>query len=268
MEQKILPPPDKRGIIKALPSELSEQNILRLKKFGSFMVLYDFVQDHFVRPRLHKADPQRHREILNKLISPVKKSRVLDVACGTGGAISHFDSGNEYTGLDLSYAMLKQAVKKAQKKSFLKSRLIQGNAEEIPLEDESFEFVSMDTALHMIPKYQLAIAEVARVLIKGGVFVCSTPVVGINRKFDITWEKIADKRGLHSLSEDDIKAVCSRNGLIYSHIDTNGGVLYFHAKNITLTVKEAGTFPPHDFDLGTRHNTRFQRLPLVGGLDK
>ena len=54
MSKVILPPLDKNGIIKALPRELSEQNIQRLNKFGAFMFLYDFAQDHFVRPRLHK----------------------------------------------------------------------------------------------------------------------------------------------------------------------------------------------------------------------
>ncbi|HBF42371.1 MAG TPA: hypothetical protein DDW42_01835 [Desulfobacteraceae bacterium] len=64
MEKENLPSPDKNGIIAALPHELSEGNILRLKKFGVFMILYDFAQDNFVRPRLHKADPQRHREYI------------------------------------------------------------------------------------------------------------------------------------------------------------------------------------------------------------
>ncbi|HDH86848.1 MAG TPA: methyltransferase domain-containing protein [Desulfobacteraceae bacterium] len=230
MEKEMLPQPDKNGIIKALPDELSEQNIQRINKFGAFMFLYDFVQEHFVRPRLHKADPQRHREILRNLISPVKKSHVLDIACGTGGAIPHFDSSNEYTGLDLSYSMLKQAVKKAKKKSFKKSRFIQGNAEGLLFEDESFGFILMDTALHMIPKYQLAISETARVLTKSGVFVCSTPAIGINKEFDITWKKISDKRDLHSFTEKNIEDVCSRNGLSYRRINTNGGVLYFQAQ--------------------------------------
>ena len=183
-----------------------------------------------MQPRLHKADPQRHRKLLKNLISPVKSSHVFDIACGTGGAIPHFDSSNEYTGLDLSYAMLKQAVKKAKKKSFRKFRLIQGNAEELLLGDESFEFILLDTALHMIPKYQLAIAETAKVLTKGGVFVCSTPVVGISKDFDATWKKISNKRGLHSFTEEDIEQVCSHNGLMYSRYDTNGGVLYFQAQ--------------------------------------
>jgi ubiquinone/menaquinone biosynthesis C-methylase UbiE len=230
MEKEILPQPDKNGIIRALPSELSEVNRQRLKQFGAFVFLFDFAQYYFVRPRIHKADPQRHREILKKLISPVKKSHVLDIACGTGNAIPHFDSSNEYTGLDLSYSMLKQAVKKAKKKMFQKMHFIQGNAEELFFDDESFEFVLMDTSLHMIPKYQLAIAETARVLKKDGVFLCSTPVVGISNDFDTTWKHISDKHGLHSFTEENIKEICSRNGLFYSCYDTNGGVLYLHAQ--------------------------------------
>ena len=233
MEKGTLPQPDKNGIIKALPDKLSEQNIQRINKFGAFMFLYDFIQDHFVRPRIHKADPQRHREILKNLISPVKNSRVLDIACGTGGAIHHFDSSNEYTGLDLSYSMLKQAVKKAKNKSFQKSIFIQGTAEELLFDDESFEFILMDTALHMILKYRLAITETTRVLTKSGLFICSTPAIGISKEFDATWKKISDKRNLHSFTQEGIDDVCSCNGLHYHRIDTNGGVLYFQAQKTT-----------------------------------
>jgi SAM-dependent methyltransferase len=240
MEKEILLQPDKKGIIRALPSELSEVNRQRLKQFGAFVFLFDFAQYYFVRPRIHKADPQRHRKILENLISRVKNSHVLDIGCGTGGAVTHFDSSNEYTGLDLSYSMLKQAVKKAKRKSFQKLFFIQGNAEELLFDDESFEFVLMDTALHMIPKYQLAIAETARVLKKGGVFLGSTPVVGISNDFDTTWKHISDKHGLHSLTEEEIKEVCSRNGLNYSHFDTNGGVLYFRAQKKEMTQQNSG----------------------------
>ena len=230
MDEMTLPKPDKNGIIKTLTSnDLSEENRQRIKKFGTFMFIYNFAQEYFVRPRIHKADPEQHRRILKSLISPIKNSRVLDIACGTGGAITHFDNSNEYTGLDLSYSMLKQAVRRAEKKSFNKCCLIQGNAEKLLFKNESFDFALMDTALHMIPQYQLAIAEIAKVLTKNGLFVCSTPVVGINEQFDAKWKKIADKRSLHSLTIDNIQMVCKHNGLKYTQCDTNGGVLYFQA---------------------------------------
>jgi len=62
MKKEAFPAPDKNGIIKALPNTLSEENIQRLKKFRTFMFLYDFIQDYFVRPFFHKTDPKRHHE--------------------------------------------------------------------------------------------------------------------------------------------------------------------------------------------------------------
>jgi ubiquinone/menaquinone biosynthesis C-methylase UbiE len=230
MKKAPLPAPDKNDIIDALPDDLSQANRQRLRKFGRLMVVYDFAQEHWVRPRIHKADPRRHRELLNTLVAPVRNADVLDVACGTGGAIAHFDNSNRYTGLDLSYAMLKQAVKKAGKKSFGMSRFVRGNAEDLLFDDESFDVVLMDTALHMIPDYQQAIAETARVLTRGGTFLCSTPAVGISAPFDANWKKISGRRALHSLTEATLQDACLRNGLHYDHYDTNGGVLYFQAR--------------------------------------
>ena len=230
MKEEKLPLPDRNGIIEALPDELSEENIRKLRKFGTFMFLYDYIQDCFVRPFIHKADAKRHHEIVKSQILPVMKSRVLDVACGTGAAIADFDESNEYTGLDLSYAMLKEAAKKVKRGSLQKSRLVQGNAEKLPFDNASFEFVLMDTALHMIPDYRSAISEVARVLTKGGVLVCATPALGFDSDFDAHWKKISDKRGLHAFTEADIQKLCSRNGLRYNRSNTNGGVLYFTAQ--------------------------------------
>ncbi len=74
--------------------------------------------NYFIRPRIHKADPRRHTRIWQKLIGTVRKANILDLACGTGALIPHLDKENEYTGIDLSYEMLKKAAKCAKKKDF------------------------------------------------------------------------------------------------------------------------------------------------------
>lgn len=230
MEQNNLPTADRNGIIRALPESLSEENRKRISKFGTFMFMYDFIQENWVRPRIHKADPKRHRQIMHALIAPFKEAVVLDIACGTGGAIPYFDNSNDYTGLDLSYSMLRQALKKAKTKRFRKYALVEGNAEELFFPGESFDFALIDTSLHMIPQYQKCVGEAARVIKKGGHLICSCPAVGINKEFDDFWAKIAPKRNLHSLKESDFQTVCSRSGLGYDRIETNGGVLYFRAR--------------------------------------
>ena len=230
MKKEVLPLPDKNGIIIALPDQLSKENIRKLKKFGTFMFLYDYIQDYFVRPFIHKADAKRHHQIVADQISSVKRSRVLDVACGTGAAIAYFDASNDYTGLDLSYAMIKEAAKKVKSGSLQTSRLVQGNAERLPFDNASFEFVLMDTALHMIPDHRSAVSEVARVLTKGGLLVCATPALGFDSSFDAHWKKISESRGLHAFTEAAIQELCSCNGLRYNPCGTNGGVLYFTAQ--------------------------------------
>jgi ubiquinone/menaquinone biosynthesis C-methylase UbiE len=233
MKQKSLPPPDRKGIIRALPDDLSKANRNRLWKFGFFMFLYDFIENNIVRPRLHKADPLKHRTIIQKMLSPLKNARILDIGCGTGAAIPLIDESNDYTGVDLSYAMLVQALKKAKRHPLRNCSLIQANAETLPFKAASFDIVLMDTTLHMIPDCEKGVSEVSRVLRNGGLFLSATPAVGINTEFDLTWGKIAAKRNLHALNEDAVKRLCSGNALDYAHIATNGGMLYFHAEKKT-----------------------------------
>ncbi|WP_028581549.1 class I SAM-dependent methyltransferase [Desulfogranum japonicum] len=221
--------PDKYGIVPSQNGETSNVNAPFSKKFNVFALFYDFIHEHFTRPCVHKADPRRHREILANLIAPVQEATVLDVACGTGCAIVHFHESNDYTGLDIAYGMLKQAAKKGNKKSFKSFRLIQGNAEKLLFEDESFDCVLMDTAMHMIPNYQEAIMEISRVLVKEGTFVCGTPAVGIHPEFDTTWKKMAAKHSLHSLTVSDIENACKQAGIRFRLCDTNGGIVYFQA---------------------------------------
>jgi ubiquinone/menaquinone biosynthesis C-methylase UbiE len=222
-----LPIADRNGVIHALPQKLSEVNAKRIRQFGAFMFMYDFIQEHWVRSRIHKSDPAKHRQIMHDLIAPVKNAAVLDLACGTGSAIPHFDSNNDYTGLDISYNMLRQALKKARKKHFRSFRLVEGNAEEALFEDQSFNFILIDTALHMIPRYQKCIENASRALTNGGVLLVSCPTFGINNKFDTLWKKIAPKRHLNVLSESNYISVCSRSGIKYQHIQTNGSIVYF-----------------------------------------
>jgi len=218
---------DQGGIIRALSQNLSHVNEKRIRQFGAFMFLYDLIQEHWVRNRIHKADPSEHKQIMQDLIAPVKNVTVLDMACGTGAAIKYFDSSNHYTGLDISYCMLRQALKKARKKQFSGFRLVEGNAEEVLFEEQSFDFVLIDTALHMIPRYQDCIDNVSRILKTDGTLLVGCPTVGINQEFDALWNKIAPKRHLNVLTESSYESICSGSGMTYQRIQTNGSMMYF-----------------------------------------
>ena len=218
------------GVLKALPEELSQEKLLLISKFKKFVFVYDFVHDKIIRPRIHKANPRRHRQLIKELLSPIRDAKILDLACGKGAAIPYIDSSNEYTGLDLSEEMLRGAVKKSNKKSFKQVTFVQGDAEKMLFEDSAFDYVFMDTALHMMRNYREVIGEVARVLAKDGVFICSTPMVGISDAFDAIWNKTASAARMQSFSEHRIQEICHQYHMTYSRHAVNGGVCYFQAR--------------------------------------
>ncbi len=148
------PPPDKNNIIDLLPDNLSAANEKNKNQFRVFALLYDPAMKYFIRRRVHKANPARHIRIWQELIGSVCKAKILDLACGTGGLIACMDKDNDYTGLDLSYEMLRKAGKRAREKGFTSCRLIRGNAETQIFPEGSFDLVITDTALHMIPDWQ------------------------------------------------------------------------------------------------------------------
>ena len=92
--------------------------------------------------------------------------RLLDVGCGTGlvalEALKILGTAKDITCLDPSAGML--AVAKGK----LDARFVQGRAEEIPLPDESFDFLTMGYALRHVTSLEQAFREYHRVLSKGG----------------------------------------------------------------------------------------------------
>jgi demethylmenaquinone methyltransferase/2-methoxy-6-polyprenyl-1,4-benzoquinol methylase len=92
--------------------------------------------------------------------------RLLDVGCGTGlvalEAARILGTAENITCLDPSAGMLSVA------KSKLKARFVQGGAEQIPLPDASFDFLTMGYALRHVANLDQAFREYHRVLAPGG----------------------------------------------------------------------------------------------------
>jgi demethylmenaquinone methyltransferase / 2-methoxy-6-polyprenyl-1,4-benzoquinol methylase len=92
--------------------------------------------------------------------------KVLDVAVGTGlvarEAITLIGSDGQIIGLDPSAGMVQRAIEA------LDIRAILGVAEQIPLADEQFDFVSMGYALRHMSDLHRSFSEFFRVLRPGG----------------------------------------------------------------------------------------------------
>ena len=93
---------------------------------------------------------------------------VLDVGCGQGiDLFQYAQAGAHATGIDLTprHAELASAHLAAMG---LEAVVVNGDAEHLPFEDDSFDRVSSNGVLHHTPDMPAALAEIRRVLRPGG----------------------------------------------------------------------------------------------------
>jgi ubiquinone/menaquinone biosynthesis C-methylase UbiE len=93
--------------------------------------------------------------------------RILDVAVGSGRNLDHYSPDTVVTGIDLSPAMLALAEKSAASAGRA-VELHEGDAENLPFADASFDTVVCALSLCNIPRPERAIGEMHRVLVPGG----------------------------------------------------------------------------------------------------
>jgi ubiquinone/menaquinone biosynthesis C-methylase UbiE len=92
---------------------------------------------------------------------------VLEVAIGTGRNLSFYPKDVAITGIELSPAMLNIARERATELG-IAATLVEGDAEALPFDDNTFDAVVCALSLCTIPHPQRAIAQMARVLKPGG----------------------------------------------------------------------------------------------------
>jgi SAM-dependent methyltransferase len=129
--------------------------------------------------------------------------RVLEASCGHGGGASYLVRTlhpASYTGLDLNPA----GIKFAQNRHILAGLdFVEGNAEDLPFADQSFDAVLNVEASHLYPHFPRFLAEVARVLAPGGHFLYTD----FRRRREIPeWEAALADAPMRMLTREDIDA--------------------------------------------------------------
>lgn len=95
---------------------------------------------------------------------------ILDMGCGAGRiALPIARAGGRVIGIDLEGAMLAQAA--AQAIGIDRAGFIHGDVTHLPFASTTFAVVLSINVLHLVPAWQAALAEAARVLRPGGLFV-------------------------------------------------------------------------------------------------
>lgn len=142
-----------------IPSPTAEQALLKQKMKEMWMDgQYDLIADHLmpeaedfiVRLQLRSAD------------------RLLDVACGTGNlALPAAQAGAKVTGLDIAPNLLEVARARAAATG-LSIQFDEGDAEQLPYEDETFDVVVTMFGAMFAPNPVKVAAELIRVCRSGG----------------------------------------------------------------------------------------------------
>ena len=114
-----------------------------------------------------------HRYWKNELINwlaPQSHQILADLAGGTGDIANKFikNGGKRVDIIDLNINMLKNGMKKNNDKIFY----ITGNCENIPIQDNTYDRVTISFGLRNITYREKALQEIYRILKPGGRFIC------------------------------------------------------------------------------------------------
>jgi len=158
---------------------------------------------------------------LVQLVSPTSSDAVLDIATGAGNvALAFAHHVARVVAFDLTPAMLDQTLKTAAERGLTNVETVQGFAEDLPFEDESFDIVTVRLAPHHYADIQKAIDEMARVTRRGGKVVIvdtTTPEDDELHREINELEKLRDNSHVENYRPSHWRSMVESAGLAVAH---------------------------------------------------
>jgi ubiquinone/menaquinone biosynthesis C-methylase UbiE len=132
-------------------------------------------------PREHRRD-EAHGEgevpLMAALLELPRGARILELGCGPGGTLSSVArllAPSRLAGIDIDRELLARAAERLAEAGAA-AELVCGDARALPFPDASFEIVLDFGTLYHIARSADALAEAARVLVPGGMYVTETRI--------------------------------------------------------------------------------------------
>jgi SAM-dependent methyltransferase len=206
---------------------------------GTFGRLYSYWME---RPWLGRAigmvlwggDAKPYYESMRAVGELPAGAVVVDAPCGAGAAFPALSPRQRvrYLALDLSPLMLERARARARSLGLDQIEFIEGDAERVPLEDDSVDLFLSYWGLHCMPHPNLAIREAARCLRGGGrligAMICRGP--GLRQRLFI-------RPGVGAFGPggtlDDLERWLVAAGLVQTRLEVSGPFAYFEASALS-----------------------------------
>lgn len=153
---------------------------------------------------------------------------VLDAGCGTGAVISLLHEKypkKHYTGIDLSENM----IEVARRKAIPDVEFVQGDCEELPFADNSFDAVLCSMSFHHYPNPERFFASVFRVLRPGGRLILrdmtgpAGMLLFVNHIYIPLANRLLHKGDVHTYNQAEIRVLCDISGLTLERFEQRKG---------------------------------------------
>jgi ubiquinone/menaquinone biosynthesis C-methylase UbiE len=138
-----------------------------LQRIGGAVAFY---RTHILPRLTHLAMRQEQLRPYRERVASVARGRVLEIGIGSGLNLPFYpDAVERVIGIDPSPGLLRLASR-ATRRTVLETDLIEGVAEDLPLEDNSMDCVVVSWTLCSVTNPDRVLAEIRRVLKPGGLF--------------------------------------------------------------------------------------------------
>jgi SAM-dependent methyltransferase len=153
--------------------------------------------------------------LIERIARPGPTARVLDLACGPGLYARRFAAEHperEVVGFDLSWPMLRSAIRKAAGARLENIRFVHGDAQALPFRDASLEVANCCGALHLFPDIPRVLRELSRVIRPEGRFSMAVSLRGSGLLGRLRGTVAESFFGLHSFTPEELEALLDAAG--------------------------------------------------------
>jgi ubiquinone/menaquinone biosynthesis C-methylase UbiE len=195
------------------------------------------VQRQFGRQAAHYSVSASHAsgeslDAVRRMVEPGGFERGVDIATGTGfTAFAIAPYCHETLALDLTPEMLGEARRLGAERGLAQHLgYLLGDAERLPFADASLDLVTCRVSAHHFPHVGRFVAEVARVLRPGGVFVLSDTVAPEEDELAALMDRIEtlrDPSHIHDLRPSEWRRLIEGAGLAIDAIEMSHTYLEF-----------------------------------------